>query len=251
MAALRLMACGAALAIALTPLAALAADTSSDHMQSELTNAQAQYAIAQQTADDLQAQAQQEATNARMVALLHSEAMRERQLTLVANANALEQLAATLADAARAQGEISAQNTLAIAHVQAATLVANLDLKLANAEMLSEIYGRSDELSNARAQSDLIHQVANFISGQQAESDMSNARQIGEMRADAIHTPAIVQQQNGIALGANELLAADTALQAGELQAGSIVLVGTAKADALRASAAEKLHNAQVRANAL
>jgi hypothetical protein len=174
--------------------------------------------------------------------------MRQRQLNLVANARAIEQLAASLANAARATGELDARNALAIAQVRSATLLAGIDLKIANAQMLAQLYGRQDQLVNAQAQSDLLHQVANFIAGQQADMKMANARQIGEARADAIHTPAIVQEQNGVAMGANALLAADFALQAGELNASSVVVAGTAKSQAVLDAAAVKLHAARVRA---
>src|SRR5262249_24540703 len=157
------------------------------------------------------------AQNERMIAVLKSEALREKQLNNVANGNALEALAASLANAARADGDLNARNSLAIAQNQAAILVANVDANLANAQMLAQTKGRWDELANAQAQSDLLHKVANFISGQQAELNMANDKQIGQNRADAIHTPGIAAQANGMAMGANELLAADAELQAGAL----------------------------------
>jgi hypothetical protein len=126
--------------------------------------------------------------------------------------------------------------------------VANVEGNLANAQMLAQTKGRFDELFNAQAQSDLLHRIANFISGQRAELNMSNAKIIGQEQADAIHTPAIAQQQNGLAMGANQLLAADTALQAGELAATSVVISVNTKASAVAAHALASLKNAQAMA---
>jgi hypothetical protein len=242
------MVCSAALAIALCPVGALAAETPARHAQSELANAQAQFDLALAGKQNMDARAQQEATNAEMVALLRSEAMRQRQLNMVSNADALERLGAALANAARAQGDSDAQNALAVARVEAAELVAGLDLKLANAQMLFQMRGRADELANARAQADLLHRVADYIAGQQAEMQMSNAREIGQAEADEIHTPTIVEQHNATAMGANELLAADTAVQAGQLDATSIRLTFAAKAKGLLDRAASNLRNAEAQA---
>jgi hypothetical protein len=243
---LRAIVCTAALVTALVPFAASASTTG--HAQDELANGEAQWTLAQQEAQDLQAQAQQDASNERMIALLKSEAMRARQLDLVANANAMEQIAASLANAARANGDVNAQNELAIAQTHAAALLVNVDGNLANARMLAQTKGRYDELLNAQAQSDLLHRVANFITSQQAETKMSNAKIIGQEQADAIHTPAIAQQQNGIAMGANELLAADTALQAGALAATSVTITYSIKSSALLGHAAASLANAKAMA---
>jgi len=246
MRSLQAIVCVAALLLALTPLAAFAEVTG--HAADELANGEAQWAIAQQEVSDMQTQAQLSAANERMIALLRSEAMRQRQLDLVANANAMEQLAATLANSARANGDLNARNELGIAQAQAAVLVANIDGNLANAQMLAQTKGRFDELFNAQAQSDLLHRVANFISGQQAEVKMSNAKIIGQEQADAIHTPAIAQQENGIAMGANELLAADTELAAGELAATSVTISINTKASAVAGHALSSLKNAQAMA---
>ncbi len=247
MTTLRAIVCTAALAVALTPFAAFA-DATSDHMQAELANGEAQWAIAQQQVSDLQTQALQSAANERMIALLRSEAARERQLNLVANANAMEAIAASLANAARTNGDLNAQNELAIAQNRAQALLVNVDANLANARMLALTKGRFDELANAQAQANLLHQIANFITGQQAEQNMSNAKIIGQDEADAIHTPAIAQQQNGIAMGADELLAADTELQAGELNATSATISVETKASAILDHAAASLKNAEAMA---
>lgn len=244
MAVMRALVCSAALAVALAPLAAFAADTSPEHAQAELANTEAQWNLAQQQVSDLQQQANMEAANARTIAVLRSTAMRERQLDLVSNATALEQLAASLANAARAGGDESARNVIAIAQIKASVLVTQADSSLANAMAL----GRSDEIANAQARSDNLHQLANFLTGQSAEMDISNAKLIAEAKADAIHTPAIAQEQNSIAMGANELLAADTALQAGELNAVNVTIGAQSKGSAILANAQSALQNAKVRA---
>jgi hypothetical protein len=233
-----------ALAIALTPIAALAADTTPEHMQAELANAQAQWDLAQQQVVGLQQDANFSATNERMIAVLRSEALRQRQLDMVTNATALEKIAAGLANVERSKGEQSARNSLAIAQLRAGILVTQADAKLANAMAI----GRADEIANAQAQSNFSRQVADLMSGQQAEFNMGNARIIGEQRADAIHTPAIVQQQNGIAMGANSLLAADVALQAGTLNALSATISAQNKGAAIMDAAQARLNNARVRA---
>jgi hypothetical protein len=245
---IRVLVCSAALAVALTPLVALADDTSPEHLQAELANGQAQFTLAQQDALNLDAQAQESAANERMIALLKSEAMRLRQLSLVANATSMEQIAAALANAARADGDLNARNELAIAQLKAANLVAIADANLANGIMLAQTKGRTDEFLNAQAQSNFLHQLASFISGRQAELNMANAKEIGQERADEIHTPKLVEEQNGMAMGANELLAADTELQAGALAATSAVISVGAKASSVLGHAASSLKNDQVRA---
>jgi hypothetical protein len=245
MALIRALVCSAALAVALSPLAALAAsDTSSEHAQAELANGQAQWDLAQQQVSQLEQQANQAASNERMIALLRSQSFRERQLSNVSNATAMEQIASALANAARVGGELNARNELGIAQAKAAGLVSIADANLANAQMLSVTKGRFDELSNAQAQWNFTHQLANFISGQQVEINMSNAKIIGQEQADAIHTPAIAQEQNGLAMGANDLLAADVALQAGALNATSVTIAQSAKASAVLGHASASLRNA-------
>ena len=245
MALIRVVVCSVALAMALTPLAVLAADTSPEHEAAELANAEEQFVLAEQEASDLQAQADASAANERMVALLRSEAMRQRELDLVANATAMEQIAAALANAARADGELNARNELAIAQLKAATLVSVADANLANGIMLAQTKGRVDEEANARAQSELLHQVADFISGRQAELNMANAREIAQEDADAIHGPALVEQQNEVAIGADELFAADDVVTASQDAAKSAQISGSAKASALLNHAAASLANAR------
>jgi hypothetical protein len=232
------------------PLAALAADTTPDHLQAELANGQSQFVLAQQEAQDLQAQADKDAANSRMIAVLRSEATRLRELNLVANGRAMEEIAAALANAARADGDLNARNELAIAQNKAAALIVVADANLANGIMLAQTKGRLDEEANARAQSNFLHQLADFISGQQAELNMANAKQIGQDMADAIHTPAIAQEQNSEAMGADELLEADVELAAGELDAKSVEITEGSKAAPILGHAAASLHNDQVRAGA-
>jgi hypothetical protein len=245
---IRVLVFSAAVSVALTPLVALAEDNTPEHQQAELANGEAQFVLAQQEAEDMEAQAQQSAANERMIALLQSEAMRERQLNLVANATAMEQIAAALANAARAEGEANARNELAIAQLKAAGLIAVADANLANGRMLARNKGRFDELANAQAQSDFLHQVADFITGRQAELNMANAREIGQEEADEIHSPKLVEEQNEQAMGANELLDADIALAAGDLGARSVVIHVGPKSSALVGHAAASLANARAKA---
>jgi hypothetical protein len=247
---IRAFVCSAALAVALAPLAALAADMSPDHVQAELANGQAQWDLAQQTANDLQQQATLSAANERMIAQLRSEAFRERQLSNTSNALAMEQIASALANVARNNGDVNARNELGIAQIKAAGLVAIADANLANGIQLAITKGRFDEQANAQAQSDFMHQLANLISGTLAEQNMSNAKLIGQEQADAIHTPAIAQEQNSLALGADELLAADVEFQASAVRMSSATITGSAKASAVLSHAAASLKNAQAMAAA-
>jgi len=247
---LKAIVCCASLVVALSPLAAFA-DTSSSHAQDELVNGQAQLVQAQQQVTDMQADAQQSAANERMIGVLQSEAMRQLQLNNVANGNAMEQIASALANAARANGDLNARNELAIAQIHAAALVANADANLANAQQLAQNKGRFDELANAQAQSALLHQVADFLTSTQAEANMASAKQTGQDEADAIHTPAIAQQQNSQAMGANDLLAADTALNASELAATSVVVAAdTVEADVLAHAQASLINDEAMLADA-
>jgi hypothetical protein len=242
------MVCCAALGIALMPLAAFADEGTTTHAQDELANAEAQWTIAQQTAADMQTQAQDSAANERMIALLKSQALRERQLNLVSNANAMEQLATDLANAARANGNLEASNEFAIAQLHASALVANIDANVANAQMLAQTKGRWDELFNAQAQASALHQIADFITGQQAQLNMTNARLIGEEQAAAIQGPAVAQQANGEAMGANSLLAADAQLEAGTLGALSVTIHAQTRASAVLGHAQASLANAKAMA---
>ena len=247
---IRAFVCSAALAVALAPLAALAADMTPDHLQAELANGQAQWDLAQQQANDLQEQATLSAANERMIAQLRSQAFRERQLSNVSNALAMEQIASALANGARMSGDVNARNELGIAQIKAAGLVAIADANLANGQQLAITKGRFDELANSKAQSDFMHQLANLISGTLAEQNMSNAKLIGQEQADAIHTPAIAQEQNSLALGAAELLAGDLEFSAGAVRVSSSVITGQTKASTVLAHAAASLKNAQAMAAA-
>src|SRR5438477_4053196 len=146
MTVIRAFVCSAALAVALTPFAALATDTTPEHAQAELANGQAQWDLALQQASDMEQQANQNAANERMIALLRSESMRERELSLSANGLAMEQIATALANNARANGDLNARNELAIAQARAMALVAGIDANLANGQMLAITKGRADEL---------------------------------------------------------------------------------------------------------
>jgi hypothetical protein len=247
---IRALICSAALAVALTPLAALAADTTPEHAQAELANGQAQWDLAQQQASDIEQQANLSAANERMISLLRSEAMRQRELSLVSNATAMEQIAAALANSARQAGDLNARNELGIAQRKAAGLISIADANLANAQMLSITKGRFDELSNAQAQSSFLHQLADLISGQMAEQNVSNVKQIAEERANEIHTPKLVEEQNGLAMGAASLLAADTLFQAGFLNAASTHVTMATKASVVLGHASASLRNAQAMAAA-
>jgi hypothetical protein len=242
--------CSAALTVALTPFAASAADMTPDHLQAELANGQAQWTLAQQQATDIEQQAALSAANERMIAQLRSQAFRERQLSNVSNALAMEQIASALANVARGSGDLNARNELGIAQIKAAGLITIADANLANGQQLAITKGRFDELANAKAQSDFLHQLANFISGTLAEQNMSNAKLIAQEQADAIHTPAIAQEQNGLAMGANDLLAADAALSAAVVPMSSATVSGATKASAVLAHAAASLKNAQAMASA-
>jgi len=245
---IRAFVCSAALAVALTPFAASAADTTPEHAQAELANGQAQWDLAQQQASDIEQQANLSAANERMIAQLRSQAFRERQLSNVSNAMAMEQIASALANAARSNGDLNARNELGIAQIKAAGLVAIADANLANGQQLAVTKGRFDELQNAQAQFDFMHRLANLISGQLAEQNMSNAKLIAQEQADAIHTPAIAQEQNSLALGAAELLAGDLELAAGTVRVSSATITGSSKASAVLSHAAASLQNAQAMA---
>jgi hypothetical protein len=204
----------------------------------------AQWDLAVGQAGEMQTQANQSAANERMIALLQSEALRERQLNQVANATAMEQIAMALSNSARANGNLNAQNELGIAQIRAAGLIASTDANIANPIAI----GRMDEILNARAQSSFLHQLADVITGQQAEQNMSNARQQGQNQADALHPPALAQVKNAGAMGANDLLAADAALSAGTLAATSTSLTMGTKASAVLDHAAASLRNARAMA---
>ncbi|HEY3057942.1 MAG TPA: hypothetical protein VGL99_03110 [Chloroflexota bacterium] len=243
---LRVLVLCVGLVIALAPMAAVAADDTADHMAAELANASAQYQLALQQADDINAQTQLNMSNDRMIALLQSEALRQHQLDGTANGNAIEQITRALANAARADGEVNARNELGIAQIRAGVLIAKADSTLANAMA----QGRQDEILNAQAQSSFLHRLADTITSVMAEQNMSNARLIADARADMLHTPGIAAAANGTAMGANDLLAADVVLAAGQLNATSESISGSTKAATIISHAAASLKNAQAMASA-
>jgi hypothetical protein len=244
---IRVLVCSVGLVIALAPtMSAFAQGNDADHQQAELQNAAAQYQLALDQANQIQAQAQLSAENERTIAFLQSEEMRQHQLDLSANGNAIEQIGAALANAARAQGDLSAQNELQIQQIRASVLVAKADATLANA--LAQ--NRQTEIDNARAQSSFLHQLADFITSTLAETNMSNAKQIGQARADMIHTPTLAGAANGTAMAAAEVFAADQVLQAATISASSSTLSGSTKAAAIVSHAADSLKNAQAMAAA-
>jgi hypothetical protein len=214
-------------------------------MQAELANAQAQWDLAVEQVGEMRAEGNASAANERMIALLRSEALRESQLGEVVNATAMEQIASALANQARASGDMNARNELAIAQIKAATLIAHADGNIANAMAI----GRMDEILNAQAQSAIAHHIADFVTGAMVEQNMSSARLTAEARADEIHTPALVEEQNSAAMGAEDLLAADTILDAGEVNAESVTIGTDADAATLLDHASSSLHNAEVMAD--
>jgi hypothetical protein len=240
---MRGLVCTFGLVIALAPMATFAANDP----DTSFANAQAQMQLAQQRAADLQADADLSAQNSRMIALLQSQALRQQQVDTMANATAMDQISAALADSARAQGDVNARNALAIAQIKAAALVTQADSSLANAIAR----GRADKIENATARSNLLHQLADLLTTNMAELDMTNSRQIAAARADAIRTPALAQVDNATAMGANDLLAADTVLQAGEVNASSAQVRASDKAAAVLARAQANLQSAAVRAGTI
>jgi hypothetical protein len=242
---LRVLVLCVGLVIALAPMTA-AADDTADHLAAELANANAQYQLALQQANDINAQTELNMSNDRMIALLQSEALRQHQLDGTANGNAIEQITRTLASAARANGEVDARNELGIAQIRAGALIIKADATLANA--LAQ--GRQDEILNAQAQSSFLHRLADTITSVIAEQNMSSARLTADARADALHTPGIAAAANGTAMGANDLLAADVTLAAGQVAAMSESIAGSTKASAIISHAAASLKNAQAMAAA-
>jgi len=241
---IRVLVCSLGLVMALAPTLGAYADTSSDHLQAELANAAAQYELALQQANGIQAQSVLNMENERMIAFLQSEAMRQKQLELSSNGNAIEGIAATLANAARRDGDFNARNELIILQNRAAVMVAKADATVANA--LAQ--GRADEIANANAQSKFLHNLADTITSVLAESNISNAKQIGEARADEIHGPALQGQQNGQAMAAAQVFAADQVLAAANIGASSAQQSGNAKAQLIISHAAASLANARAMA---
>jgi hypothetical protein len=244
---IRALVCSVVLVVALAPtMAAFAAQNDVDHLQAELANAAAQYQLALDQAAAAQQQGQLSQQNERMIAFLQSEAMRQKQLDVAANGNAIEAVAATLANALRAQGDLNARNELIILQNKAAILVSRADATMANA--LAQ--GRADEIANAKAQSLLLHNLADTITSVLAETNMSNARIIAQNEADVVHSPGLDEQANGRALAAGALFAADGALQAGRLAAYSAAVGSGGKQSNIVGHAAASLRNAQAMAAA-
>lgn len=213
MSKLRGIVCGVALVVALAPMSALAADTSTEHLQAELANANELHRLSIAEAAAIQKEGGISAENERVIAMLESEAFRLRQLDLVANATAIEQISKALALTYRVGGELNARNELIIAQGRAAVLVNKAEADMANAIAQN----RPEEIANAKAQGMIMRAAASLIGGVLAETNMSSSRIRGETQADIVHTPGLAEVANGQAMGANELLAADAALEAGEV----------------------------------
>jgi hypothetical protein len=228
------------LVLALAPGAAFAS-AAKDHKQSEVVNAEAQLVLAQQQATDFANAAAQEGVNAREIAFLRSESMRQLQLNNAANAQALDQIATSLAAAIRSQGDMNARNEMAILQIKADALIVKADAKLANALAI----GRTDEITNAQAQSDVLHQLADFLTGTVAQQNMNNDQLIADAAATSMENAVAAEVQNDEALGANELFAADTVLEAANLSVESAVIQGEARGEALVAHAEANLANAE------
>jgi hypothetical protein len=229
------------LMLALAPLSAAFASTASDHAQEEVVNAEAELQAAQQEAADFAAQAAQDAANARAIAFLKSETLRELQLTNTANATAVQQLASGLADAIRSQGDAKARNEMAILQIKANALIVKADGRLTNALAI----GRADEIANAQAQSEALHQVADYLTGALAQQNMTNAEVIAEHDAAALEVSAMVEAQNADAMGADELFAADSILEGASLDVTSAMIAGDAQGEAIVAHALVELANAE------
>jgi hypothetical protein len=225
---------------------AAAAETPGEHAQAELANGNAQYSLAVTQSQAMQAQAQLNMENERMIALLQSQALREHQLGVTANGNALEQIGMALANAARVQGDLSARNELMIAQGKAAIIVTKADADVANAMA----QGRIEEIANANAQSTFAHHLADLISSVLGETNMTSARLHSETQADMLHTPGLAERQNGMAMGANDVLASDEILAAAQISSNSAQISSSTKASALLSHAAASLANAKAMAAA-
>lgn len=245
MALLRAFVFLATLAVAFAPFAAFAADDSQEHLQAELANGFAQLQGAQDQAMSIQADANASAQNERMIAILKSESMRERQLNNSANANALDEIAHTLADAARNQGMADSRNSLAIANNQITALLANVDGNLANAQMMAQTRGRWDEWFNAKAQADQLQQIGDFIATELVQRNMANDMAIGAQRAAVAEADGTAEVAASQGMAAAELLAADTVLQAGTLAGISSEIDGQNEAADLIGHATVSLENAE------
>jgi hypothetical protein len=190
---IRGLALSLAVVAALLPMTALAVDQSEEHLRAEFANAIAQKEIAVEQSNELQELGQQNMANERMIALLDSEAARQRQLGLVSNGNAIEEISKALANTFRLQGDLNARNELIIAQGRATVLVSKAEADMANA--LAQ--GRQTEIDNAKAQGMLFRQTASFISGALAETNMSSSKIRGDIQADIVHTPGLAERSNG------------------------------------------------------
>jgi hypothetical protein len=237
---LRRVLCCFGLVLALAPAGAFA-ETARDHHRAELLNAQAQLGLAEQQAVDIANLSALSAANEREIAFLKSEALREAQLSNSANAIALEQIANALAQAIRDQGTVNAQNEMAILQIKAGTLIAKADATMANALAM----GKPQEIANAQAQSAALHQLADFLTGVQAQQNMANDLEIADNAATAVQDDAMVEAQNDEALGANELFAADTILDAAQVAVSSATIEGNVASEVLLAHAEASLANAE------
>jgi hypothetical protein len=223
------------LGIALAPISAFA----DEHGQLELANANAQYQQAQQQVQDLQHQGDLSAANDRAIAVLQSEAFRQAQLNLTSNAFAMSAISKSLANAARTNGEFNAINELQIANIQANAMIVHADAEVANALARN----RPDDIANANAQSAAVHQLANLIAGATAETKMSSARINADTQAKQTEDVAVANEENGVAMGANDLLAGDLALEAANLNVISDRLTAAAKGAAIMSHATASLAN--------
>jgi hypothetical protein len=243
MVGIRSLVCGVALVVALAPMSALAADTSTEHLQAELANAIQLNRQSIEEAADIQRDGRLSGENERVIAMLESEAFRLRQLDHVANASAIEQITKALALSYRVGGELNARNELVIAQGRAAILVDKAEADMANAIAQN----RPEEIANAKAQGMLMRAAASLISGVLAENNMSSSRIRGETQADIVHTPGLAEVANGQAMGANELLAADAALEAGDVGFTSADINSDEEATAVLEHGQAEVANAEAR----
>ena len=237
---LRSVICTCGLVLALLPFSAFADES---HAQDEMANAEALLVLAQQQANALSAQAAFEATNVRQIAFAKSAALRQKQVDDTANAAALQQEANQLATQLREQGDFNARNALAILQIKASGLVALADAKVANAIAI----GHPDEIANAQAQSVQLHQLADFLTGTLAQQDESNAEVIADDGAMALEGNAVAEVQNADAMGADDLFAADTVLEASNVGVSSATIAGEARGAAVIANAEAQVANAEAR----
>ena len=224
-----------------SPAAALADEV--EHAQAEVANAEAQWDLAQQEALALQHEGQQDAANARMIGLLRSEAMRQRQLDLARNAEAMEQVASDLAATIRHDGAtLQAANEIGILRIKADRIRTHVADEVANAYA----QGRESQIVNALAMQKFWDGVADFLTGTQAEQNVSNVEQIADEQADAVYAPSVDEAANAEAMGAEDLFAGDLALQAGAVDAASALVDVQADEAALLDHARSSLNSARV-----